>query len=72
MFSDVFNICQINQMINHDISKTGLNFLSDSSAYRMVALQKQASQTHPWLIIAYANMNPLVQTTPEVTKTGRT
>ena len=48
---------------NQDVSKTGLNFLSDSKAYRMVVLQKQSNS---WLIIAYANMNALT----ESAKTG--
>jgi len=64
--SDVIVATFDSKTFNHDESKTGLNFLSDSSAYRMVVLQKQDSKTRPWLIIAYANMNPLTQAAPEI------
>lgn len=42
----------------HDIAQNGLNFLSNHKAYRMVVLQKINQQ---WLIIGYANTNPLTQ-----------
>lgn len=39
-----------------DISKSKMNFLSKSKAYRMVVLNKKNGQ---WQIVAYANTNPI-------------
>ena len=39
-----------------DISQTNVNFLSKSKAYRMLVMKKIQGR---WLIIAYANTNPI-------------
>lgn len=55
---DVIVASFASKTFKQDVSQSGLNFLSNAKAYRMVVLQKIKGH---WLIVGYANTNPLTQ-----------